>query len=98
MISATSQLASVEAELASTTIETVKQFSLLLNSPGIDAEGWENWWITGWFREFCRSVRFHLCSLSLKCVRVLTGTRISMSGIGQFGHSCSSRGNRRAES
>lgn len=58
-----SQLETIETELSVTVAAIVKQFSILFErvttSAGPDDE-WESWWIIGWFREFCRSVRF-LC-------------------------------------
>ncbi|KAL8276473.1 hypothetical protein RQP46_011123 [Phenoliferia psychrophenolica] len=51
---AISQAATVELELTVTIVEVVRQFDTLLAT--VDKDGWESWWVEGWFREFCRSM------------------------------------------
>lgn len=63
---AINQLETVEKELSTTIIEIIRNFSALL-AVEVDKDDWEGWWVEGWFREFCRSVRVVLCSLCIMC-------------------------------
>jgi hypothetical protein len=40
-------------------VNVLGHFAKLLPA-GVDEEDWETWWIKGWVREFCRSVRIGL--------------------------------------
>lgn len=75
-----SALESATQELNSTIIQVVKQFSTLLDASSTvskekNDDEWENWWLEGWFREFCRSVSFSFFLLSLKGEDLIRFTR-----------------------
>lgn len=54
---ATAQLVTAESELTVTVVEVIRRFDGIIAAAAGKAT-WESWWIEGWFREFCRSVRF----------------------------------------
>lgn len=56
IVTARTQLEAIEREFGAMVVEIVKQFGSLL-PPDVNEDDWETWWIKGWFREFCRSVR-----------------------------------------
>lgn len=54
---AKSQLEHAEEDLADVIASIVRHFNTLLGEEEGEGRKWEKWWVKGWFREFCRSVR-----------------------------------------
>jgi nuclear cap-binding protein subunit 1 len=59
ILAASSSLSIVQSELSSLIISIIKHFNTLIpvQPTEADKDDWEVWWVEGWFREFCRSVR-----------------------------------------